>query len=182
MDTFDTIDTNCVFGICPEQQRDVSLEVLLADMAVNKVDRAMVVSLRGAYDDPAAGNAETLEVCAGRPELLPVATAGLSNVFEGNLAARLKSDGFVMLRLFPDDQGWSPQNVLFERLLDECTEVGLPVAFPLGKKPDLASGLCKMAPEGCRLILSEVYYSVFPECLEVMRRRPDFLLEIGHLC
>ncbi len=58
----------------------------------------------------------------------------------------------------------------------------MPVAFPIGKFSDLASGVAHLAPAGCRVILANVYYNALTECVEVMRRREEFLMEVGHTC
>ncbi len=177
------LDTNCVFGRWPGDARDASLERLLADLAAAGFERALTLSLRGVFDDPEAGNAETLKACADHPVLEPVATLNPRRFSAaGNIPGRLAEQGFVMLRLFPQHQGWSTESLVFERVLRECAEAGLPVAYPVVKASDTASRLARTVPRGVRLILAEVYYNALTECAEVMRRREDFLLELGHTC
>jgi predicted TIM-barrel fold metal-dependent hydrolase len=177
------LDAHCVFGRWPKAEADLSAERLLDVLAGMGVDRGVCVSLRGVFYDYESGNAETLAVCARNERLLPAATINPRHYHSRtNQPADLARQGFRMLRLFSDLQNWSPNNVVFERTLNECVEADLPVAFPIGKFPDLASVLARVAPQGCRLILSNAYYNELSETVEVMRRRPEFLLELGHTC
>ena len=177
------IECNSVFGSWPKDSRDVSLSALLHALDTLGIERAVCVSLKGVFYDYEAGNAETLQVCSQHGRLVPAATLNPRHYHtRENLPGRFAKAGFRMLRLFPDLQGWTPHNILCERILSECAEVGLPVAFPIGKVADLASHLSRIAPPGCRLILSNVYYNSLTEAVEVMRRRPDFFMELGHTC
>jgi len=177
------LDNHCLFGRWPKDSRDVSVERLLAVLKRMGVERGVAASLRGAFYHHDAGNAETLAVCRRHQALVPAATINPQQYFErGSLPARLVRQGFRLLRLFPNVQGWTPHGAVLERVLGECARARLPVAFPIGKFADLASLLCRMAPKGCRLILSDAYYSVLAECIEVLRRRPEFFMEVGHTC
>ncbi len=177
------IDAHCVFGSWPKDEVDLSLQRLLVSLEALGIDRGVCVSLRGAFYDHDSGNAETLAACAGNGRLIPAATINPRHYHQRqNLPAALKQQGFRMLRLFPQIQSWSPHGLVFERILCECAEVGLPVAFPVGKLPDLVSLLARLVPKDCRLILSNAYYNELTETLQAMRRRPEFLLELGHTC
>jgi len=177
------LDSYCLFGSWPKGPRDVSIARLLEVLNDLGIDRGVCVSLRGAFYDHDSGNEETLKACAANRHLVPAATLNPRHYHSRqNLPAELAKQGFRMLRLFPNIQGWSLHNVVVERILNECTEVKLPVAVPIGKFPDLASLLARTAPEGCPLILSDAYYNELTETVEVMRRRPEFFLEVGHTC
>ncbi|HOX07127.1 MAG TPA: hypothetical protein PK280_12055 [Planctomycetota bacterium] len=177
------LDNHCLFGRWMKDDRDVSLKKLLSALRSMGAEHGVAVSLRGVFYDHDAGNAETLEVCRRHRELVPAATINPQHYFgRGSLPARLVRQGFRMLRFFPNLQGWTPQGVVFERVLGECAKARLPVAFPIGKASDLASQLCRIAPKGCRVVLSDVYYGGLAECIEVLRRRPEFLMEAGHTC
>jgi len=177
------LDNYCLFGNWPRDPRDVSLGRLLEALRDMGVEHGVCVSLRGVFYDHESGNAETLRACEQNPVLVPAATINPRHYHtRQNLPAELVRQGFRQLRLFPSLQGWSPQNIMCERILQECTEAALPVAFPVGKFADLASMLCRLAPKGCQLILSDVYYNELTENIEVMHRRPDFVMEVGHTC
>ncbi len=177
------IDSHCLFGRWPREPRDVSLPTLLKVLSQLGIDKGVCVSLRGAFLDHEEGNAETLKACADHSQLLPAGTINpLAYHSRQNLPAALVKRGFRMLRLFPREQGWTPHNVVFERILTECTEAGLPVAFPIGKFADVGSAIGRIAPKGCRIVLSDLYYLVLTECVEVLRRRTEFLMEVGHTC
>ena len=177
------IEANCVFGRWPGEARDVSAERLLKILADLGIERGLAVSLRGVFYDHDEGNAETLEVSAAHDALLPAATITPRRYADKeSLPGKLKEQGFRILRLFPHIQEWTLESVVVERVFAECAEAGLPLAFPIRKKPDLASGVARLAPPGCRVILSDVYYNPMVECVEVMRRREEFLMEMGHTC
>jgi predicted TIM-barrel fold metal-dependent hydrolase len=186
------LDSFCVFGRWPKEERDVSLEKLLAVLDGLGIEKALCVSLCGVFYDAAEGNAETLKAAAADPRIIPAATMNPKSYFSReNLPAELAAKGFRALRLFPNLQGWSscpsleilsPHNVLLERIFNECAEARLPIAFPVGKFPDVASFLLRLAPKGCRVILSDVYYNELAESVEVLRRRPEFFMEMGHTC
>ena len=174
------IEANCVFGRWPHGDRDASLDRLLAALAELGVSRALAVSLRGIYYSHEEGNAETLRTCTGSGMLVPVATVCVPAYGDADsLPRRLVGEGFRMLRLFPDLQGWSTTNILVERLLGECAEAGLPVAVSVVKQEGVASALARLAPRECRVILSDVYYNTLAECAEALSRRGEFLMEVG---
>jgi predicted TIM-barrel fold metal-dependent hydrolase len=177
-------DAYCIFGRWPLEPRDVSLERLLQSLSDLGVEKGLACSLRGVFYDHGEGNAETLRACREHPRLVPAATLRPSAyALKGSLPAELAGQGFKLLRLFPDLQEWvTTEGVLLERILAECAEAGLPVAVSVAKKAGVASALARLAPKGCRVILSYVYYTPLAECLEVMRRRPEFLMELGRTC
>jgi predicted TIM-barrel fold metal-dependent hydrolase len=177
------LDSYCLFGSWPRDPRDASIGRLLAVLEDLGIERGVCASLRGAFYDHESGNEETLRACDRHESLVPAATINPRHYYSRrNLPAELVGQGFRLLRLFPDLQGWSPHSVVVERIFSECTEVGLPMAFPIGKLPDLASLLARKVPEGCPLILSDAYYNELSEIVEVMRRRPEFFMEVGHTC
>jgi predicted TIM-barrel fold metal-dependent hydrolase len=177
------IDSHCLFGVWPKEPRDVSLPTLLKVLDKLGIDKGVCVSLRGVFLDHEKGNTETLRVCGQHPQLVPAATINpLAYYSPESLPAELVKQGFRMLRLFPREQGWTAQNVVVERILAECTETGLPVAFSIGKFADVGSAIGRIAPKGCRVILSDLYYNAMTECLEVLRRRSEFMMEMGHTC
>jgi predicted TIM-barrel fold metal-dependent hydrolase len=174
------LDAHCLFGRWPQEKKDASVERLLECLSSLKIEKGLALSLRGVFFDHNDGNAETLETCAQHPELEPVATIRPAAYGQGDsLPARLAEQGFRMVRLFPDRQGWSADGILAERVYAECAECGLPVAVVVGKKAGIATAAARYAPEGCQVILSQVYYSTLAECAQALRRRPEFVLEVG---
>jgi len=177
--TLKLIDSNCVFGRWPYEDRDVSVEKLLSVLEALGIDKALVVSLRGVFYDADEGNAETLETCRMHDNLEPVATLRPTKSFMGREVELLAKKGFRMLRFFPDLQGWPLDNVLLENLLEQCAQVGMPAAIPIGKNSGHATIIGRLAPAGCRVLFSDVYYGTMGECAEVMKQRPEFMLEMG---
>jgi predicted TIM-barrel fold metal-dependent hydrolase len=186
------LDNHCLFGRWPKAPRDVSAGRLVAVLKDLGIERGVCVSLRGVFYDHETGNRETLAVCAQNPSLMPAATINPKHYHSrGSLPAELARQGFRMLRLFPAMQGWSSGagvamlaagHVVVERIFKECAEAKLPIAFGVGKFPDLAGFAARLAPPGARVILSDVYYNELSESVEVMRRREEFLMELGHTC
>jgi len=177
------IDANCLFGRWPKQNLDVSARHLLEALQDLNIEKGLAVSLRGVFYSHAEGNSETLEVCAQHDGLVPVATICPSQYVAGDDSpGRLGERGFRMLRLFPDMQGWSLSNILVERVLGDCVEAGMPVAVNVVKTAGVASDLVRLAPEGCRVVLSGIYYHTLAEAAEALRRRGEFLMEVGRTC
>lgn len=177
------IDNHCLFGRWPKDDRDTSPEALLEALKGMGVERGVAVSLRGVFHNFEEGNAETLELCSREKALVPAATINPKSYYSrASEPARLRKQGFRLLRLFPAQQGWSLRSVVAERILVECAKAKLPVAFPVGKFSDVASDLSRVAPKGCRVILSDFYYNELAEAVEVLRRRPEFFMELGHTC
>ncbi|MCX7591267.1 MAG: hypothetical protein N2255_06520, partial [Kiritimatiellae bacterium] len=143
------IECNSVFGHWPMARRDVSLDKLLEVLDTLGIALAVTTSLKGVFYDHEAGNAETLFVCGKHPRLIPAATINPRHYHtRENVPGKLVQSGFRLLRLFPQVQNWSVHNIVLERILTECTQVKLRVAFPIGKLPDIASYLARIAPRG----------------------------------
>jgi predicted TIM-barrel fold metal-dependent hydrolase len=177
------IDANCLFGRWPKQNLDVSAEHLIEALQELDIAKGLAVSLRGVFYSHAEGNRETLEVCAQHDCLVPVATICPAQYTAGeDSPGRLRERGFRMLRLFPDMQGWSLSNILAERVLQDCAEADMPVAVNVVKTAGVASDLVRLAPEGCRVVLSGIYYHTLAEAAEALRRRGEFLMEVGRTC
>lgn len=177
------LDSDCVFGRWPRANLDVSARRLVECLDRLEIEKGLAVSLRGVFYSHEEGNRETLEICGRHDSLLPAATVNPAR-YAGSSDApgRLREAGFGLLRLFPDYQGWSAGNVLVERVLAECAEAGMPVAFNVAKAAGASSDLARCAPRGCRVILSGVYYQTLAEATEALRRRPEFLMGVGRTC
>ena len=119
------IDADALFGPWSRRPADASLERLLALMTKHGVDRACVCSTRGVDYNDAEGNAETAAVARVHRHLIPVATVD-PRPFIGSEQEirRCAAEGFKIFRLFPEYQGWSPDNPSGRRLLRLIEDTG----------------------------------------------------------
>jgi predicted TIM-barrel fold metal-dependent hydrolase len=119
------IDADTLFGPWSRRPADASLERLLALMKKHGVDRACVCSTLGVNYSSVQGNAETAAVARVHPNLVPVATVD-PRLFVGTEQEirRCVADGFKIVRLFPEYQGWSPDSPSSRRLLRLIEDTG----------------------------------------------------------
>lgn len=122
------IDANTVFGSYPKRRVDASLNGLLKIMAENNVDKALTVSLRGAFYSYGEGNEETLKACEAHKNLVPVATIDPRR-FTGDIGEleELVKRGFKAVRLFPEMQGYPLEYAPLIRILDGMEGLGIPL-------------------------------------------------------
>ncbi len=122
------IDCNTMFGFWQRDCRDTSLAQLLRLMDRHGIDAALTCSSTGVWGDFVKGNAETLQVCLENPRLLPVLTVRPLHYLDcREQIATAGERGFRMVRFFPHEQGWSPRDLCFRRLIEPLVEAGLPV-------------------------------------------------------
>lgn len=121
----DIIDLDTMAGRWPQRPVDISTQRLLEMMDQHAVARACVVSARGALYDDAAGNDETLTWCQSEPRFIPVGTVDLRR-FVGyrEEIRRLNDAGVRLWRLFPEHQGWTPDQATFRRVLAALEDAG----------------------------------------------------------
>lgn len=124
------IDCNTVFGFWQRDGRDTSLAQLLWLMDRHGIDAALTCSSTGVWGDFVRGNEETLATCLANPRLLPVLTVRPLHYLDcREQLATARERGFRMIRFFPHEQGWSPRDLCFRRLIEPLAEAGLPVLW-----------------------------------------------------
>lgn len=149
------IDLDTMTGFWPQRQVDISNGRLLQMMDQHGVRRACVVSARGALFDHFEGNDETLAWCREQPRFIPVGTIDLRR-FQGyrEEIQRLTEAGVRLWRLFPEYQGWTPDQAVLRRVLDALESVGA-VLFLSGQPSAVASAV---AGTGVTTILGLHFY------------------------
>ncbi len=122
------LDVNALFGLWPRRTVDVSLQTLLRIMERNNISAACAASLRGVFLDADRGNDETLAAAKQHPPIIPAATLDLRNVgdYEAELHKR-KEQGFKLVRVFREYQGWPLDYRPFNDLLRALEHVRLPL-------------------------------------------------------
>jgi predicted TIM-barrel fold metal-dependent hydrolase len=166
----------------PAGAADLSVDELVALMAKHSVRSACTLSTVGLLMDHNAGNSATKAACAEASSLLPVATVNPQTFFGADGAfSRFKADGFKMVRLFPEQQGWdpgySPLVVLAKRLEVE----GLPLMVDVDR-PGAASRLVQsLVAHPASLILAGVDESMVAEVIALMRAHARIYVETSRL-
>lgn len=172
------IDTNTMFGPWPRERADMSLDRLVGALANRGVARAITLSTTGIFHSYNDGNAETLEGCRDKSNLIPAATIDPRGYFSGmNMAAKLVAQGFKMFRFFPSEQGWPLDHAVFEDILDELEPTPTPIMINASRTGD-ASALGRIL--GGRqhpLILEGVTFETLAEAVSVMKKHSNIYVE-----
>lgn len=171
-------DVNTCFGFYPRQNIDASPGALLSSLEGEGIARALAYSMKGVFYDYSGGNEETLEVCGKYSSLFPVATVDPRKAydFEREVAA-IAEQGFRIVRLFPEIQGWNVEQRAFSLLLKALDNYGLPLI--INESP----GKLYKLTDTIRIpiiFLSCHYYSLH-ETLAVFRERTNYYAETRHL-
>lgn len=165
------------------QDIDWSLDNLLAILDRHEVDRALTWSLRGKLYDPVAGNEETWRAARRHARLVPVATLDPRRGpgWRAELA-RCIDRGMRVLRLFPDEQGWSLGALPFPRIAEALAEHAATVMLPAGG-PGQQTGMARMlCPLGLTVIAVGATFSGVAESIAVMAEHERFFCETSAMC
>lgn len=179
---FEIIDANTVFGPWPLVRADMSVHRLVTALRNHQVSKALAISTVGALHNHGDGNAETLRVCSDQPMLIPVATIDPRGYFGSTgMIARLKEQGFRMLRFFPQLQEWCLDHSAFLDVLDELEAVGLPVMMQ-ARETSYPSALSRsMGDRKTMFILEGVSFENMAEAVSVMRKHENIMLDTREL-
>jgi len=160
------IDANTVFGFWPRRKVDISIERLLAMADKYRLKQILSLSLKGVLYDDDEGNAETLRSARHHREIIPVATIDPRKYFKkSNKVSRLKDQGFKMLRLFPDLQGWPIEYLPFYAILEELEEAGMPLMISLPGCGD-ATRIVKITKGSAfPIIMTNIWYGLYSEII-----------------
>lgn len=163
-------DCSTVFGVSPQVTQDLSVERLLAVMAKNGVERALTVSLRGAFFDFVEGNDETLAVTSRHEQLIPVATldprAALDFTDE---ISRMTDQGVRVFRFFPSQQGWSLSSLPFLRCLEQLNGKSVVLMLPYPGSGSCGTLLTALRDLELPVILTSAPYSQSIDVVRVMQ-------------
>ncbi len=126
------IDANVCFGFWPKRKIDASPAVLIRRMDKGVIDKALVSSLHGIYNDFKEANDETIGLCqetGGR--FIPVATINPQTHF-GVLGEvdRIVEMGFRIVRFWPMQQEWHVGQRHFNKLIKKISQTDLTIMLP----------------------------------------------------
>ena len=131
--------------------------------------------------------AETLAITAEHPRLLAVGT--LDPRYFLNWRDDLKAcvdGGCVAIRFAPGPQGWSPETLVFEHMVEAVGAAGLPIIVDFKGSGDALSWIRKVAEVchryGVQVVMNEVSYSHMGELITVMQVYPNVYAAIRWLC
>ena len=172
------IDANTLVGaMWPLERRDVSLEKLKREMDKFGVTKAVTLSAKGIFYDHTLGNDETLKVCLEDPRFIPALTIDPRKYL--GYAEEIKKrigEGFKILRLFPDFQGFMINSIHVRRIITKAEELGLPVMMPV--KAGITNVLELLRElRGLRVILTGVTYFDLAEILTAMEESDNLFIE-----
>jgi predicted TIM-barrel fold metal-dependent hydrolase len=180
-----TKDINTYFGFWPKRKVDVSIDGLRRIMDRHEVARFASLSLKGIFYDYEEGNVETLRAAGEDKRLIPAATVDLRKYYGGGGVARqCLEQGFKLIRLFPNLQGWPLNYAPFQRFMDEVAETEMPLMITLIIQPE-GNHCLGMITEIARLtvrwrspvIISSVDHFYYPEMLAVMETNRNIYLD-----
>jgi predicted TIM-barrel fold metal-dependent hydrolase len=174
------LDVNTAFGTLPVAGPDCSLESLLRLMERNGVAAAVTHSMVGLTYHDSEGDAATHRACRADDRLFPAAVVmpGVYLDWRSRLAASLDA-GCRLVRLYPEEHGWSPRSQRFEGLVAALGDRDLRPPLLLSSAPpaDLADYARATEGTGVPLILAGVNYATLGECLALLRRYAHVYLE-----
>jgi predicted TIM-barrel fold metal-dependent hydrolase len=179
------IDANTFFGFWPKRKVDVSLKKLLEIMEKHKVDKSISLSLKGIFYDHEEGNEETLRMAKKYSQIIPAATIDLRKYFgKGEIVKKILEQGFKVLKLFPNLQGWPISYAPFYRLLEETEKFKIPLMITIVVKPfgfhhlGMITEISKTT-KGLKIpvILTSFDNFYYPEVLVVMKENSNIYVE-----
>ncbi len=171
-----TIDCCTQFGTDPKRGTRQPAEKLVADLGRIGVERAVGLSLKGVYYDYAEGNRETLEESRRHEFVIPAATIDPRR-FYGSRREPPHLEGFAVLRVFPDLQGWPIDFAPFRRVVDAASTERIPLMMSSAGQ-GTATQIARVTKE-CQMpvILTSVNYSTLSEALVLLDEQENI-----HLC
>ena len=171
---FTVINANTHFGFLPYRDTDVSIEKLISTMDAYGVAASLSHSLMGVAYDFEEGNDETLAVSKSNPRILPVATVdprrylGVVEEIE-----KRKSQGFVALRVFPEQQGWRINSIMMKPIIKELERLKMPLMVACQGNGTVTDILWALGDSTVPVILSMVGYGNLGEALAAMKEKPN---------
>lgn len=174
------VDTNVLLGRDSRTGIGAEPDDIRAALEPLGIARACVAGMEAVLYDADSGNAATLRLARRDPFFLPVAVLNPRDLGAAARAAQAPKEGFVLVRLFPEEHGYTVDGPACRELLDACDAAGLPVMIPLA-----AAGAAPVARalEGRtgRYLLAGIRYPVQTECLVLARANPSILVETSML-
>lgn len=175
-----TVDTGVLWGRDSRTGAGATPEDIRAALEPWGIARACAASLEAVLYDADSGNAATLALARRDPFFLPAAVLNPRDLGAGAGAARLRKEGFVFARIFPDEHGYTVDGPACLELLDACGAAGLPVMLSLSAAGATPVARALAGRRG-RVILTGMRYTVQADCLAIARANPSILVETSML-
>lgn len=183
------IDFISEFSVNPIPEPDITLDALLKQTAAHNTTLTLTTSRRGLVNQVnSEAVAETLAVTAQHPRLLPVGT--LDPRYYLNWQSDLRTcveGGCVAIRFAPGPQNWSPDTLLFEKMVAAIAPTGKPIIIDFnGAGKEALEWIHKVGAlthrYNVRAVLNEVSYGYLGELITVMQEHPNVYAAIRWLC
>ncbi len=176
------IDINSLFGPLPSASADLTVETLLELLQKHQVGKACALSTLGILLDPIVGNAVTRATCVEYPELIPVATINPLRFFgDASPILKLLSEGFRMIRFFPDLQRWPIVFTPFAEVIRILHEISLPIMVDVSSPGDITNLSSVMEEYPGAVALSGVSITTLAEAVSTLRKQQNWFLETSRL-
>jgi predicted TIM-barrel fold metal-dependent hydrolase len=172
--SFTVVNASTQFGFLPYRDQDVSLEKLISIMDAYGVAASLSCSLKGVAYDFAEGNDETLIASKANPRIFPVMTVdprrylGVVEEIE-----KRKKQGFVALRVFPEQQGWRINTVMMKPIIRELERLRMPLMLTCSGNGTVTDVLSAIGDAEIPVILCTVGYGNLGEVLVAMMENPN---------
>lgn len=178
----DIIDVNAVFGGMPSAPTDAGLDSLLQALEQHDITACCALSTIGVYLDHAIGNGASRAASVRSARLVPVATINPTRCI-GDLTwiAGLAGDGYRMVRLFPAEQGWEPEDAAFGAVLMALSRNSLPLMVDAGKSAFATRFMRAVGEYPGNVVLSGVSVQTLAEAIALMRFNPRIYVETSNL-
>lgn len=182
------IDFISEFSVDTIPEPDTTLAHLLKQTGFHNTTLTLTTSRRGLLNQVnSEAVAETIEVVAQHPRLLPVGTLDPRYYlnWQDDLQVCVDS-GCVAIRFAPGPQNWSPELLLFEKMAAAVGEAGLPIIVDFnGAGSEAQTWINKLGvishQHNVCAVLNEVSYGYVGELITVMREYPTVYAAIRWL-
>ncbi len=177
------IDCNALYGFWPRGRVAADIDTVRELARAHGIDKSLICSLRGVFDDFVRGNAETLAVCQKHSDLIPVATInphrwlGVEDEIDN-----LLSDGVKVFRFFPEYQHWPYRFMPFYRILERLEGTGSLVMVPARvgghQNNGVMTDIADLASNyDLTFVITGVFYGNLAEAIAVAQSKPNIMLE-----
>jgi hypothetical protein len=175
------IDINTMFGPLPAAAADLSVTALTELMQKHNIVQACTLSTLGLLLDHQAGNAATKAACSETSSLLPVATVNPLSYFGGeNPLPRLASEGYRLVRFFPDSQGWEVDIAPFVMLATRSAGE-VPIMVEVRRSGTATQLMRALGSRSAPVILGGIDDTTAAEATCLMRDHPCIYVETSRL-
>lgn len=176
-------DSNCLFGFWPQRRLRSDITSVKKNAVSHGIDKLLVCSFRGIFDDFVMGNDETIAVCASNNDLEPVVTLNPHRWFglEAEVDKRL-AQGVRVFRFFPEYQHWPYRFAPFYRILSMLRGSDVLVMCPsrVGGHQDygIMTELAELSTRyDLSLLITGVFYGNLAEAIAVSQDCEKIMLE-----